>query len=51
MEIIWRVTTWERGGENVGKGGAGVKKYKLAGTNRQGDVKNSIENGVAKELT
>ena len=35
-------------GEN-GEKGAGVK-YKLLGTNRQGDVKNSIGNGVAKNL-
>ena len=30
-----------------GRKGSGIKKYKLVGT---GDVKNSIGNGVAKEL-
>ena len=46
MEIIWRVISWE--GENGGKG-AGIKKYNLVST-KQEDVKNSIGNGVAKEL-
>ena len=31
MEIIWRVISWKEEGKNGGKG-AGIKKYKLAGT-------------------
>ena len=44
MEIIWRVISWEGEGGERGKG-AGIKVQ-----NRQGDVKNSVGNGVAKEL-
>ena len=50
MEIIWRVIIWERKGENGGKD-TGTKKYNWQIQNRQGDVKNSIGNGEAKELT
>ena len=35
--------------ENGGKG-TGIKKHKWQVQNRQGEVKNSIENGEAKEL-
>ena len=34
----------------MGGKGTGNKKHKLVGTNRQGDVMNSIGNGEAKEL-
>ena len=37
------------GEENWGKG-AGIKKHNWYVQNRQGDVKNSIGNGEAKEL-
>ena len=37
-------------GENGGKG-TGNKKYKWLVQNRQGEIKNSIGNGQAKELT
>ena len=51
---VWRsfggLSAGRRKGGNERKGG-GIKKYKLVGTNRQGYVKNSIGNGVAKELT
>ena len=49
MEIIWRVISWDR---EVREGGRGtrIKKYKLVEQNRQEDVKNSIGNGVAREL-
>ena len=50
MEIICRVISWEGEWEGWGKH-AGIKKYKLVGTKYTGDAKNSIENGVAKELT
>ena len=36
-------------GQNRGKG-TGIKKHKLQVQNRQGEVKNSIGNGKAKEL-
>ena len=36
-------------GQNRGKG-TGNKKHKLQVQNRQGEVKNSIGNGAAKEL-
>ena len=38
------------GGKNGGKG-TGNKKHKWQVQNRQGEVKNSIRNGEAKELT
>ena len=47
MEIIWRVIS--RGGENGGKG-TGNNKHQWQVQNRQGEVKNSIGNGEAKEL-
>ena len=47
MEITWRVISGE--GENGGKG-TGNKKHKWQVQNRQGEVKNSIGNGEAKEL-
>ena len=50
MEIPWRVISGEGEGENGGKG-TGNKKHKRWGQNRQGEVKNSIGNGEAKELT
>ena len=50
METIWRVFSWEGEGGEWGKG-ARIKIHKLLVQNGQGDVKNSIGNGVAKELT
>ena len=38
-----------RRGKNEGKGTA-IKKHKWQVQNRQGEVKNSVENGEAKEL-
>ena len=49
MEIIWRVINRKRQGENGGNS-AGNKQHKWQVENRQGDVKNSIGNGEAKEL-
>ena len=49
MEITWRVISWEGQGEN-GEKVTGIKKHNLYIQNRQGDVKNNIENGEAKEL-
>ena len=49
MEITWRVISREGWGEDGGKG-TGDKKHKLRLQNRQGEVKNSIGNGEAKEL-
>ena len=49
MEIIWRVTSWEGEEENGGKG-SGNKKHKWQVQNRQGDVKNNMGSGEAKEL-
>ena len=49
MEITWKVISWEGEGTKEGKG-AGIKKHKLEVQNRQGDIKNSIKNGVAKEF-
>ena len=49
MEVTWRVIT----GVVVGrewKEGIGNKKHKWWIQNRQGEVKNSIGNGEAKEL-
>ena len=47
MEITWRVISGE--GETGGKG-TGKKKHKWYVQNRQGEVKNSIGNGEAKDL-
>ena len=47
MEITRRVISGE--GENGGKG-TGNKKHKWQVENRQGEVKNSVGNGEAKEL-
>ena len=41
---------WGRGEEN-GENGTGNKQHKWWVQNRQGEVKNSIGNGEAKELT
>ena len=49
MEITWRVNSGEGEGENGGNG-TGNKKYNWQLENRQGEVKNSIGNGEAKEL-
>ena len=50
---IWRsfggLSVGRKKRENGGKG-AGIKKYKLVGTEQLGDVKNSTGNGVDKEL-
>ena len=40
---------WGCGGENMGKG-TGDKKHKWQVENRQGEIKNNIGNGEAKEL-
>ena len=50
MEITWRVISGEGEKEKGGKG-TGNKKHKWQVQNRQGEVKNSIGNGEAKELT
>ena len=49
MEIIWRVISRE-GEEGEWGEGTGIKKHKWQVQNRQGEVKNRIENGEAKEL-
>ena len=49
MEITWRVTSGEGEGEEWGKG-TGNKKSNCYVQNRQGEVKNIIGNGEAKEL-
>ena len=49
MESIWRVIRGEEDGGKWGKG-AGIKKRNWQVQNRQGEVKNSIANGEAKEL-
>ena len=49
MEITWRVSSGERV-INEGKD-TGNKKHKWQVQNRQREVKNSIGNGEAKELT
>ena len=52
MEITWRVGYQQGGGgEKNGGKGTGNKKHKWQVQNRQGQVKNSIGNGEAKELT
>ena len=50
MEIIWRVIRWEGGGGEQGTG-TWIKKHNWQVQNRQGDVKNHVGNGEAKELT
>ena len=50
MEITWRVISGDGEGGNGGKG-TGNKQHKWQVQNRQGEVKNSIGNGEAKELT
>ena len=47
MEITWRVISGE--GES-GVNGTGNMKHKYQVQNRQGEVKNSMGNGEAKEL-
>ena len=49
IEITWRVISGESEGENEGKG-TGNKKHKWQVETRQGEVKNSMGNGEAKEL-
>ena len=49
MEITWRVISGEGGGGN-GEEGTGNKKHKWQVQSRQGEVKNSIGNGEAKEF-
>ena len=49
MEITWSVTSGEGKGED-GRKGTWNKKHKWQVENRQGEVKNSIGNGEAKEL-
>ena len=50
---IWRsyrgLSVWREKGEDGGKG-AGIKKPNWQVQNRQGNVKNSIGNGEAKEI-
>ena len=48
MEITGRVISGEEG-ENGGKG-TGNKKHKWQAQKRQGEIKNSIGNGEAKEI-
>ena len=48
MEITWRVISG-KGGKNGGKG-TGNNKHKWQVQNRQGEVKNSMGNGEAKDL-
>ena len=49
MEITWRVINRGVGGEEGGKG-TEKKQHKSQVENRQGKVKNSVGNVVAKEL-
>ena len=49
IKITRRVISGERSGENGGNS-IGNKKHKWQVENRQGEVKNSIGNGEAKEL-
>ena len=49
MEITWRVISGE-GKENGGKGTEN-KKHNLQVQNKQGEVKNSMGSGDAKEVT
>ena len=50
MDIIWRVMSWEGEGEEQGKRCKVLRSTIWWVQNRQGDAKNSIENGKAKEL-
>ena len=50
MQITQRVISWEGKGENGGKV-QGLRSTTWQVQNRQGDVKNSIGSGEAKELT
>ena len=50
MENIWRVLSWQGEGED-GEKGIGIQKHNWQVQNRQENVKNSIDNGEAKELT
>ena len=49
MEITWRIINGDAEGGN-GEKGTGNKKHKWSVQNRQGEVKNNIGNGEAKEL-
>ena len=49
MQITWKVISWEEEAGDSGKG-TGIMKHKLVGTEQTGIIKNSIGNGVAKEL-
>ena len=49
MEITWWVFSREGKGDHGGKG-TGNKKHKWWVQNRQGEVKNSMGNGEAKEV-
>ena len=49
MEITWRAISGEGEGREWGKD-SGNKKHKVQIQNRDGEVKNSMENGEAKEL-
>ena len=49
MEITWKVISGDGEGKNGGKC-TGNKKHNWQVQNRQGEVKNSIGNGEAKEL-
>ena len=49
MEITWKVISGEGEGEYGGKGTEN-NKHNWQAQNRQGEVKNSIENGEGKEL-
>ena len=49
MEIPWRVIVGWGKGVN-GEKGTGNKKHKWQVQNRQGEVKNSMGNGEAKEI-
>ena len=50
MEITWRAISVGMGWGRTGEKAQGNKKHKWLVENRQGEVKNSIENGKAKEL-
>ena len=50
MEITWRIISREEEWGEWGKS-TGNKKPKWLSTNRQREVKNSMGNGEAKELT
>ena len=49
IEISWRVISGEREGKD-GEKDTGNKKHKWQVKNRQGEVKNSMGNGEAKEV-